>query len=71
MSHAHVCDECKAVAPLEAAVGWWSVNAITASGVAVLHMYEKDEYHFCSWECVAATASRFAAIQAPAAAEEV
>jgi len=63
MSAAHVCDECKRVAPLEEALGWWSVEAMTASGVSILAMYEKSEYHFCSWTCVAATAKRFADIQ--------
>jgi hypothetical protein len=63
VSAAHVCDECKAVAPLEEALGWWSVTAMTVMGHTVLHMYEKDEYHFCSWACLTATGARLAELQ--------
>jgi hypothetical protein len=47
MANAHVCDECKTVAPLGEPIGWWKLEAISN----VLLFGEKDEYHFCSWSC--------------------
>lgn len=61
MTAAHVCDECKRVAPINEALGWWSLEAMYANGVAVLRMIEKDEYNFCSWRCLVATANRMVA----------
>jgi hypothetical protein len=49
MANAHVCDECKTVAPIGEAHGWWRLEAIDD----LLGFGEKDEYHFCSWSCIA------------------
>ncbi len=48
MSHAHVCDNCKKVAPIGAAIGWWLLAAIE---LEALTMGQKPEYHFCSRKC--------------------
>lgn len=48
MTNAHVCDNCKTVAPLEEAIGWWSLTSIEG----IIYFGEKHEYHFCSWPCL-------------------
>ena len=60
MSHAHVCDECKTVAPLETALGWWTLRAIDNGPGVVLSMAQKAEYDFCSWTCASAFLARMA-----------
>ena len=54
MSHAHVCDECKTVAPIGEAVGWWRMTNI--EGIA--YFGAKSEYHFCSWRCASIYTTR-------------
>jgi hypothetical protein len=54
MSSAHVCDECKTVAPLYGAVGWWALVSIES----LIEMGQKPEYHFCSWTCAVAYMNR-------------
>jgi hypothetical protein len=63
MTAAHVCDECKTVAPLDEAIGWWHVEAMGSHGVQVLTMAEKTEYQFCSWACLTKTGARLASLR--------
>jgi hypothetical protein len=42
--------------------GWWEVHAASTAIGALLRNDEKDEYHFCSWACLTAFASRHLAI---------
>ena len=65
MTYAHICDECKTVAPLDEHLGWWEVRAAVTSVGSLLAMDEKDEYHFCSWKCLYAFATRHAGVEAP------
>lgn len=60
MSGGHICDECKTVAPIHEAIGWWHVEAMDSYGVQALTMAEKTEYHFCSWSCLTKTGERLA-----------
>lgn len=62
MTHAHICDECKTVAALQEHFGWWEVRAAETDAGVVLRMDEKDEYHFCSWGCLNAFATRHLAV---------
>lgn len=62
MSTAHVCDECKKVAVIDGAFGWWHVAAMVTLGTTYLNMAEKDEYEFCTWECLEKTAARLARV---------
>lgn len=56
VTEAHVCDECKGVAPMNDALLWWSVETIESYRL----MGEKTAYDFCSWSCMAAYAQRMA-----------
>jgi len=58
MAEAHVCDECKTVAPIGEAIGWWSFESIEG----IIAWAEKDEYHFCSWQCAAEYVTRHASL---------
>lgn len=64
MTHAHICDECKKVAPVDENLGWWDVAAAYTSIGAMLKMTEKAEYHFCSWPCMAAFSKRMSGAEA-------
>jgi hypothetical protein len=57
MTAAHVCDECKTVAPLGDAARWWFLRASNEPEV-ILTAVEKAEYGFCSWSCVLLFAER-------------
>lgn len=48
MTEAHICDECKTVASIGGAVHWWRLESI--EGIVVVG--EKEEYHFCGWNCL-------------------
>lgn len=54
MAAGHVCDECKTVAPIDSAIGWWSLTSIEG----YVSIGEKEEYHFCSWKCIDKYAGR-------------
>jgi hypothetical protein len=58
MSAAHVCDECKRVAPIDTEYGWWHVEAMSGTAGVLLYGVEKPEYEFCSWECMHIFAGR-------------
>ncbi len=61
MSAAHVCDECKRVAPLDENLGWWNVDAANTLAGQLLSMIEKPSYSFCSWACLSAFSTRMKA----------
>lgn len=58
MSAAHVCDECKTVAPINEATGWRHVEIINSISGDVLYAWEKPQYDFCSWRCLAVFSDR-------------
>lgn len=62
MTEAHICDECKTVAPIGEAIRWWRLESIAR----VVAVGEKPEYHFCSWRCLGEYIRRLVATRAAA-----